>query len=133
MNFKIVEGTNRDYWDNYEEFIQLYNENKIPVKQIKETLQLTNSKYTQYKEKAIEENRLNKRTPVYQKGEKFTYPKYYHKNGQHQFIISKNDGEKTIHYGSYEDENITKKIVEKLKHAEWDKKELPRILKEVGL
>lgn len=58
-NFNVVEGENSSFWDNYEEFIQLWNEGKLLVKQIRENLDLSPSKYNQYRDKAMSEGRLD--------------------------------------------------------------------------
>lgn len=58
-NFNVVEGEKGDFWDKYEEFIQLWNEGKLMIKEIRETLDIPVSKYRQYREKALNENRLD--------------------------------------------------------------------------
>lgn len=58
-NFNVVEGTNSDFWNQYEEFIQLWNEGKLKVREIQEHLGLPVSKYRQYRERALNENRLD--------------------------------------------------------------------------
>lgn len=58
-NFNIVEEDAEDFWDKYEEFIQHWNEGKLKVKEIQENLGIPVSKYRQYRERALNENRLD--------------------------------------------------------------------------
>lgn len=58
-NFKVVEGELKGYWDDYEEFIKLYNENKIPVTEIRTRLNMKIKKYNNYRKTAIDEGRLH--------------------------------------------------------------------------
>ena len=58
-HFNIVEGENSSFWDKYEEFIQQWNEGKLLVKEIRENLGISISKYNQYRDKAISEGRLD--------------------------------------------------------------------------
>ena len=56
MNFNIKDGEN--YWNKYDEFIELYNNSNLTILQIRETLKLTSNKYRQYRKKAIKENKI---------------------------------------------------------------------------
>ena len=58
-NFKVVEENLDDYWGDYEEFIRLYNENKIPVTEIRSRLNMKIKKYNSYRKTAISEGRLH--------------------------------------------------------------------------
>lgn len=58
-NFRVIEGEPVDYWDDYENFIKLYNSNKISVKDLRKKLDISQNKYRKYREKALNENRLN--------------------------------------------------------------------------
>lgn len=58
-NFNVVEGANGDFWDKYEEFIKQWNEGKLKVREIQENLGLPVSKYRQYRDRALNENRLD--------------------------------------------------------------------------
>lgn len=59
INFRIVEGENSSFWDKYEEFVKLWNDEKYSVKEIREILGITPSKYYQYRDKGFSENRLD--------------------------------------------------------------------------
>ena len=58
-NFNIVEEDEGDFWSEYEEFIKEWNEGKLLVKEIREKLGIPVSKYRQYRERALNENRLD--------------------------------------------------------------------------
>ena len=68
MKFNLIEGDPEDYWEKYEQFIKLYNDNQIKVTEIKKRLNLTNGEYRRYRRHAIKENRLDidTRNPNYQ-------------------------------------------------------------------
>lgn len=72
LKFTITEGEHKDYWANYDEFIQLYNNNKLKVSEIREKLDLSQSRYKRYREKALEEDKLtiDKRNPRINKTKK---------------------------------------------------------------
>lgn len=50
-----------------------------------------------------------------------------------KYIISKNVNKKPEYYGTYSDKKEAEKIVDELKKCSWDKKQLPRILKELNI
>lgn len=132
LNFRVVEGEPEDYWDKYEEFIRLYNDNRIPVRRIKEKLGLRETKYNQYRNRAIEENKLELRYNVYvSKKGGYTPAKYYHETNCGTFHVQKWMGNRSVSFGTYRSERIAKEIVKKLKEVNWNKDELHRIRKEV--
>lgn len=59
INFRIVEGENNSFWDKYEEFVKLWNDEKYTVKEIRKILGISLSKYYQYRDKGFSENRLD--------------------------------------------------------------------------
>ena len=48
MKFNLIEGDPEDYWEKYEQFIKLYNNNENKVTEIKKRLNLTNGEYRRY-------------------------------------------------------------------------------------
>lgn len=134
VNFHIIEGDIKDYWGKYEEFIRLYNSNKLSVKQIKEKLNLTHAEYRRFRKHAFKEDRLTfdkkLRKPLKKKQVPDVTPKNYHQAGKKFYVVKYIDN-KRIGYGSYSSEEIAKQIVSKLRACNWDKTELPRIQKEV--
>ena len=58
MNFTIVEGEDPHYYDQYEDFVRLYNECRITVGEIRVKLGISLNKYLRYREKALEENKI---------------------------------------------------------------------------
>ncbi len=60
--FRIVNG--EDYWCKYEEFIQLYNESDLTVKEIFNKLKMTNKRFNNYRKKGFKENRLKSRRQI---------------------------------------------------------------------
>lgn len=137
MKFNLIEGDPEDYWEKYEQFIKLYNNNEIKVTEIKKQLNLTNGEYRRYRRHAIKENRLDidTRNPNYQslvgrpKKQKPPVKNYSRSGGR--FYVSKNINGERISFGGYSSERIAKQIVSKLKECNWDKTQLHRIQKEV--
>ena len=139
MNFNIIEGEPEDYWDDYEEFIELYNANELRVTEIRDKLQLSQNKYRRYREHAFKENRLefDKRNPNIRKQRgrrpmKKLHPKYYYKEGKQYYVRKRVNGE-FVYYGAYASQGIAEEVVKKLKECNWNKKELSRIQKELGV
>lgn len=134
INFHIVEGEPEDFWDHYQKFITLYNENIMPVKRIKEKLRLSESKYNQYRNRAIEENKLEPRYNVYtSKRGSYTPATYCHQTACNTYSVQKWMGDKSVSFGTYKNKRTAKKVVEKLKECNWNKEELPRIKREMGI
>ena len=59
IQFNIINGEN--YWNKYEEYIQLYNNPNITVKEIFKKLKISNRRFNNYHKKAIKENRITNR------------------------------------------------------------------------
>lgn len=130
VNVVWVTETSEEYYQDYEEFIRLYNENKINVNELCETLNLSQGKYKQYRKRGFEENRLipNRRCirRTYNNNGREGIGKYYRKTSQ-GFIITKRIDGKNFSYGTYDDEELTQKIIQELKKVNWNKKYLPYI------
>ena len=60
INFRIVEDKNNNFWDKYEEFIKLWNDEQYTVKEIREILGISTKKYYQYRDRGFSENLLDK-------------------------------------------------------------------------
>ena len=134
LNFRIVEGDHEDYWDTYEEFISLYNANLIPVTKIREKLNLTVGHYNRFRERALEENRisLDVRNPsIRMKHNPKSFRNYY-KTSQGYQVVKTVYG-KTMSYGYYKTEEDAKKVVAALRKCNWNKHELLRITRELGV
>lgn len=58
-NFRIIEGD--DFYNKYEEWLDLYNNSKLTTKDIVKALGITAHKAKQYRQRAIEEDRLKVR------------------------------------------------------------------------
>ena len=61
-------------------------------------------------------------------------PKYYtHDKMWNNYRILKTTNRKRISYGTYKTEKEAAQVVEKLKECNWDKTQLPQILKELNI
>lgn len=60
VKYNIVEGSDEEYYDKYEEYIKYYNDGDLTVNEIRLKLGLNTYKLKKYREKAIEENRLTR-------------------------------------------------------------------------
>lgn len=137
MNFRVIEGT-QGFWDDFPEFVKLYNEGKMRIIEIRKKLELSQSKYRQYRDRGFEQKLLNKelRTPrnsCIRGGVRngINIKNYYHdrKTG---FEVKKRINGKDYYFGNYPTEQQAKKAVELLRECNWDKSKLPSIKKQVA-
>lgn len=145
MEFTIVENPLPSYSEGYEEFIRLYNANKMTVYDIRKKLGWTVKTYSKARKKALSEGRIIERNNTnrmrkrhYKTLKKHNAPKYYYyRHSLGKFIISKKlkvDGsEKTVYFGAYKNKKDCEKIVEELKRCGWDKSQLDDIIDRLNL
>jgi hypothetical protein len=104
----------------YEEFVKLYNEQKISVAEIKK--RLGQAKYTRYRKKAIQKGDIKQRPFNLRFRDSLFEPKFYHFDKQQQkYRVHKVIKGKYHSYGFYETEKEAQQIVEKLKKHNWNK------------
>ena len=130
VQFNIIEGEPDDYWDHYEAFVKLYNNEKHSVTDIQKILELSQAKYRRYRSKALIENRL--KNPRNRTGNRYGYkPKYYTKTSRNSFTVKKWINGANHSFGTYPSKEIAEKIVRKLMQCNWDRTQLNRIKQEV--
>lgn len=57
--FTISDGEN--YWNKYEKFVELYNDDTLTVNEVFEKLKISKNKLTAYRKRGFDEDRLIKR------------------------------------------------------------------------
>ena len=145
LNFKVIENSPPTYMEKYEEFVRLYNDERITVEDIRKRLGWTMKVYSDAREQALSEGLIvDRRTENMKKNKgrprkaKFV-PKYYtYKKRVGKFQVSKryyHNGEyyNVNYYGFYRNERDAQKIVEELKKVNWDKSKLGEIQKRLGI
>lgn len=120
--FTITEGEDPNYYNKYQDFLELYNNTKTPTKEIHTILDISQNQYRNYRKRAIEENQLQNRRQ--------THGKYYYKNGN-GYEVKKYNGRKQIHYGYYHTIEQAQHVVKRLKEENWNIKKLPEIQMEL--
>ena len=126
---RVVDG-NTDYLLKKDEFIKLYNNEDISVKEIQKRLKLSLVQYRQLRKKCIEEGLLKLRHhPYHVKKEK--PPKYYYPANRSIHHESYDIRRKGVYYCICKTVAEAELTVKKLKECDWDKSQIERIKKEV--
>lgn len=142
VNFKIVENPMPVYLEKYEEFIELYNDKSITIREILKILGWSSKSFEMAKKNALAEGRIKLRRPCtsWSKVKKIKKPpKYYSydKNAK-KYAVKKSVYNRDtgrvgyVYYGLYSSEDVAKLIVEELKKVDWDKSKLEDIKLSVG-
>ena len=124
----IIDG-NDDYLLLKDDFIKLYNNKNISVKDIREKLNLSLRKYHKLRKECSEEGLLKLRYPPHKKKEK--NPKYYSPVNRSIYGESYNVRHKGVYYCICKTVEEAELIVKKLKECDWDKSQIERIKNEV--
>ena len=130
VSVKIIENPMPSYLPKFEDFVDYYNNSDMTVLEIINLLGWNNGQYKKARKKAIEDGVLIPRTQHTARRSKKTIrkPKYYvYHVSNHKYCIVKKIRNKNVYFGQYDDESVTKKIVEDLKKVNWDKSLLPQI------
>ncbi len=101
----------------YDEFVELYNNYDISVIDIKKRIGA--KAYTRYRKKALDNGDIKQRPFNLRFNEHYKY--YHYDKSMEKFRVRRVIDGKFISYGFYEDENVARKVVEKLKSVNWDK------------
>lgn len=143
VNFRIVENAPPSYVEKYDEFVELYNDHSVTVKEIGELLGWSTNVFEQAKEHALSEGKISLRKPYGNRGKWVKVrkvPKYYsYSKNSGKFTVKKHIfdevvGESVlIYYGSYKRECVAKRVVEELKKVDWDKNKLDEIHSQIML
>ena len=126
---RVVDG-NTDYLLKKDDFIKLYNDKNIPVKEIQKRLKLTLTQYRKIRKECIDEGLLKLRHPPYHT-KKENPPKYYYPANRSIHRESYDIHRKGVYYCICKTVAEAELTVKKLKECEWDKSQIERIKKEV--
>lgn len=129
VEFNIIEKSESydEYYEDYPIFVELYNDKSITVKDIRNELNLSRSKYKNYLNKALDDGDVSSRdtrvNPTY-------YTKY--KNRYVVYHWDKNTSS-LVYFGVYRREFHARRVVEELEKVDWNKSCLKRIKQELRI
>ena len=126
---RVVDG-NTDYLLKKDDFIKLYNDKNIPVKEIQKRLKLTLTQYRKIRKECIDEGLLKLRHPPYHT-KKEKPPKYYYPANRSIHHESYDIHRKGVYYCICKTVAEAELTVKKLHECDWDKSQIERIKKEV--
>ena len=124
----VIDG-NRDYLKVKDDFIRLYNNDNIPVKNIPKKLGITLQQYRLLRKECVEEGSIELRQHFRKKKEKQEVKNYTKANRGYKVIYEVT--RKKEYYCCCNTEKEAQLIVERLRACNWDKKQLNKIRKEV--
>ena len=132
--FRIVEG-NDDFLEKVPEFVRLYNNHDIKIVDLRKRLNISRGLYRRLLKYCVDEKLLTLRRQGrnVKKPHTPTYITRSINNGKECYMISKTINMVEHYFCKTYDYKTAERIVELLKDCEWDKNELPRIKKAVGL
>jgi hypothetical protein len=128
VNFRIVENHSEEYLDRYEEFIDLYNNSKLSVSDIRKHLGWSAKVYNRARGYAVSRGDLiDRRSPIEikvansKRGKKHKRcPKYYSRNSYNsKFMVIKRMGDEYRYFGTYWSERTCQELVKILKDNDW--------------
>ena len=125
----IIDG-NRDYLKVEDDFIKLYNNWELTVKEVQTRLGLTKSEYRKLRKKCNEDGTIELR-PAYRPQKQKQEPKYYSVAHRGRYYDYYQIQHKREHYCTCKSVKEAELVVERLKACEWDKSQVERIKKEV--
>lgn len=134
----VIENKGSYTVEEYNQFVSLYNNPMVSVREIYNILGCTTRKYGKLRKKALYENKIIERQPRnYHKGKKRGRSRvinnYSYNTHSGKWIVRKGINYQTVHYGCYDTEEIAKEIVNELKKVDWDKNRLSEIEEKVGI
>lgn len=134
-NFRIIENAPRKEI-NLEEFEEDFKLKEMTIKELKQKYDIGEAEYRRLK-KELAEKGVYRTTPY---GRKPKPKRIRHSNWGKNYSyrdgawnISKIINGKSLFYGRYKTENDAQKVVIELRKCDWDKNQLPKILKELGI
>lgn len=133
--FRIVEGGEYKWHENFDEFVDLYNHSDLSVEDIRRSLDWNQRNLQQARVKARKEGLITPRRAKYPRVRRnskkyFTPPKYYSMDNSGKCAIRKTVNGRLEYFGYYSEDDA-KKIVSELKKVNWDKNALEDIRKKV--
>lgn len=128
VKFRIVENPQEEYLDKYEEFVDLYNENKWTIWEIQKHLGWSVKVYNRARAYAVSRGDLiDRRTPMEIEvantrrcKKKKHAPKYYSMNSYNsKFTVMKRINGEYCYFGTYFSERTCQELVKVLKDNDW--------------
>ena len=134
MEFNIIENATEHYVEDYDLFVELYNDNSVRVKDIRRLLGWNIKDYTKARKHAlsvgdIEDRRihlkiLNSGRPPLPKRNPCYY-NYNHSTGKYR-VVKRMNGHLEF-FGHYRNEKTAKAVVDFLKRNNWDRSKFEEV------
>ena len=118
MNFKVVEQKTKNLEEIYPLFKKEFLNPHTHVKDVKETLQLTNSEYRHLRNQIINETGLDVKPNPYNPTGYYDYPNKYIHKANTGYVIKKD----RTYYGRYSTLKEAQRVRDKLIKNNWDTK-----------
>lgn len=123
VNFRIVEESGRDWNKCYEDFVRLYTDMSLTVKDIREKMNLGISQYQTLRKHCINEGLI----PNGDRKKLYYTPKGYSRcHGK--FVVRKRINGHDIQFATYSDEDDAKNAVKLLREINYDKEKFLEIM-----
>lgn len=127
MNFNIVEQKSSDFFEVYET-IKKDVLDGVLVSEIREKYNLGNGQWLKFRKKLVEEGLIQTQQ------DRIDNAKYYYFNKSKKvFCVKRRINRKHIEFFWSKSEKECQMVVDKLHQYGWDKSNMPRIKKELGL
>lgn len=127
MNFNIVEQKSSDFFEVYET-IKKDVLDGVLVSEIREKYNLGNGQWLKFRKKLVEEGLIQTQQ------DRIDNAKYYYFNKSKKvFCVKRRINRKHIEFFWSKSEKECQMVVDKLHEYGWDKSNMPRIKKELGL
>lgn len=127
MNFNIVEQKSSDFFEMYET-IKKDVLDGVFVSEIREKYNLGNGQWLKFRKKLVEEGLIQSQQ------DRIDNAKYYYFNKSKKvFCVKRRINRKHIEFFWSKSEKECQMVVDKLHEYGWDKSNMPRIKKELGL
>lgn len=119
MGFNIIEGCSFNPEDYLDDFVRLYNDRSILVKDIRREFGFTINQYNEVRNICLERGLIRPRYNWDVRKKKEVTPKYYslHRVGFNERWCVKRKG---INYGMFKNVKQAKKMVDLLNDCDWD-------------
>lgn len=138
VTFRIIENPIDPLIGIYEDFKKDYMNTSLKVDIIKATYNLSDKQYKRLIDKVYLNTGFRRRNPQKHVPKKNINPPQYYGvlldiKGNPTYQVQKSIKGNTIYFGCYHDKKVAELIIQKLKECNWNKSELPRIRKELGV
>ena len=137
VKFKIVENAPEKYLEHYEDFIFLYNNTSMKVKDICKKFDWNSKDYLKARNHALSKGEIISRKSFLVNKKKVKKsnrwsPDYYSRDrNTGKFRVIKKLNNECLYFGTYSDEDAAREVVKRLKQCDWNVEKYPQIKEDV--